>query len=970
MDALIVDNPAEVQKLVRFRCGESEPINGGVRHLSKKRHTVVVDAQINNESYCVQIDYVFGEFLVNGLPMGRLPVAITKHAIFKRMFGNTTFEVQPKNSTFSTSSTHRDHTYVFQENISDGIIVKEYNVDAEQSVNVDSTECVRDLIPHTRLSSLVPFLLVENYSHWYNRKRNVIGFRPKVFRDANFVTTDGIQYELDLESRRLTHMKTQRPLLDVRSESFKKIVDLLGRLEHPNYINVLMEAPLKARIELARMKLSFVIDCSNSDSGYDIQSNEYSGMRISLQSQNIGTLFGLRFGLVLESMGDEAAKGRLLIAPHAKFNVQRTDHHVKVKIAAHDAELRSPPFFVYHIDNQLCTLKANSFAAWFYLAHLHAVTSYPLPDPFTGMTGVERALQILQSGAAWSSAPYDRESMNTLQSLADLSPIRRFQSNKGKGHHHQVTKWPQNIHPYAAQDAFVLIVRELIADSVRLAHLFLPKQRKPSLTKHSTISLNARSYDRYVPYAPNCRISETFMKCDSRNTVIHFIAAEDDRHMGSVRELAAHFNSSEFCVPPSRLPIDEMIFALFSTERVLSGLTHGDNQDHAPISIQNFCTSSSFANLWIHLYECIRRKQLSNERLHLILTLLAFKGTDVHQLQILQAIAANQKEFGVCKAPGYEWYENVNCIQIDADAIEKAIDSAKISISKFIERARSKCTESEFPAKEKDVKRRYNKQIKLIKAKVVEAALSQWPCDRIDISAINFVSKIIYVNVAGATNNVNALLCSWNRNRKLRNFTKRIGEIFTSKLQDRSSLPFTNQPEWSVHIADAQQLSKFAIDFDDKMCQDFAQHSDDIALARRIFVEKADEKRTLEQLWESFRQISVPRSLEHLVLSDLYPRLVPTTVFPLLLSTKNVYQRNLIGALAVMTCRAQRAMRNARVQVNTALEKNSLHENWQPHQRPEWLLFEIEMDLSIRRVQVRIWLCDCAMCISFYEFQF
>lgn len=32
--------------------------------------------------------------------------------------------------------------------------------------------------------------------------------------------------------------------------------------------------------------------------------------------------------------------------------------------------------------------------------------------------------------------------------------------------------------------------------------------------------------------------------------------------------------------------------------------------------------------------------------------------------------------------------------------------------------------------------------------------------------------------------------------------------------------------------------------------------------------------------------------------------------------------------------------------------KNMPYSNWSPHERPEWLLFEIEMDLNIQRNQV------------------
>lgn len=946
MSALIVNNSDEVRKFVKIRYTRSEEnvLGWRVRHLQDKRHTIIVDfaATVDHEPSVVQIDYVFGEFLVNGMPMGRLPASITKHAIFGRIFGNTTFEVQAKNQTFSTLSVYRNHMYIFREDINDGIVVIEHKVDVMQSVNVDSTVYHKELIPHTRLIGLVPFLLLERYSHWYNREDDVIEFRPKLFSDPDFASVNGIQYELDLKTRRLKHMKTKRLLLDVRSESFKKIAELMERLEHPNYINVLMESPFGARVELTRMKLTFLIDCLNSESGYNIQSNEYSSMRVS-SKQNIGTLFGLHSGLLLESMDAETVKSQLFIVPHAKINVQRMDYHVEVKIVAPDTELRSPPFFIYHINKQLRTLKGNSFAAWFYLAHLHAVTSYPLPDTFTGITGVERALQILQSGLAWSSEPYDKESMSTLQSLADLSPIRRFQTkmNKKKGHHQQMTQWPSHVYPHSAHDAFILIVRKLISDSVRLAHLFMPNQKKPSLKTYTTASLTARSYTRYVPYTPNCSISETFIKSNDR--IHHFIATENDQNMQSVRELAANFSVGTFCVPISDQPIDELLFGLFSSEKVLTGRT----EEQTPIFIQNFCSSSSFANLWIDLYEYIRQKQLSAEQLHLILTLLAFKGNNVRQLLVLQAIAANPMEFEKCKAPPYQMYTDVSS-EFDAEAIKKAIDLAKIPIDTFIERIRRKCTNDEFPAKEKGVRKRYNKQIGLIKEKVVAAVDCKWPCESIDIASIELPPKVHYVNVRNVSDGVNELLSMWDRNQKLRDFTKRIDKIFATKL--KGSSPFTDQPEWPVCAANAHPFPKYKINFDAKMCEDLTRYSIDIELARRIFIENNDDERTLQQLWERFREISCSPSNEHLVCAELWPRMVPTIIFPRLLHTKNIDQRNFIGALAVMTRRAQQAIRNDGL--NTAT--NVCIEKWKPHEHPKWLLYEIEMDLSIRRVQVRI----------------
>lgn len=385
MGVLIQNNPDDVMNFVRNRYIESR--NGtlsNVHHLQDKRHTVALIAKINETSVHVHIDYVFGEFLIDGFPMGRLPERMMRLATFQRIFGNTTFEVQPRNGTFSTVLPYKDFFYIFREHTEDGVIILEQN---------SNDHSIKQLIPNSVLKNIVPHLLVENFSHWYNQDNKTIEFRPKMFSDTNFVSVDGIQYVLDLTACRLQHVKSEKFLLAMRSTSYEKIVKLLDRLEHPDYINVVMDSPLKARVELIRMNLNFIIDCTSKKSGYDIESNEWTGMRVALK-QNIGTLFGLNFGLVLESM-DESMQNRILIVPHGKFNIRSMSEaidsqtkrysHVSVTIdRTKDAVLRTPSFFMYTVNNECRTLKANSYAAWFYLAHLHAVTSYPLPDPFTG----------------------------------------------------------------------------------------------------------------------------------------------------------------------------------------------------------------------------------------------------------------------------------------------------------------------------------------------------------------------------------------------------------------------------------------------------------------------------------------------------------------------------------------------------------------------------------------------------------
>lgn len=598
------------------------------------------------------------------------------------------------------------------------------------------------------------------------------------------------------------------------------------------------------------------------------------------------------------------------------------------------------------------------------------------------MTGVERALQILQSGFAWSSAPYDNESYTTLMALAELSPSRRFQRKFGSELPDDgipLIKWPTEVRHHAAQDSFVIIVQQLVADSMRLANLYMAKDKKPRPPKvHSTIELNAGSYARHIPYTPNCGVSKLFMKCDNRIT--HFTPPEDSdatTKLKNVRILAAHYNSAEqeFHVPCN--DVGEFIFDMFKSLPKIVGLPRENNEEPNNVgdptavvpSIVNFCCSTQFPNLWLRLFKRIcatayarpidRIKE--SQRLHLAFTRLAFDGVDIRHLQILQAIAAKPGEFLRCEVPHYESYTEVEHYAFDPIKIGKAIDEGIMSFENHMENAESKHqSENELLARSK-----YNSEIKHTRIQLIREVQRKWPCNRINPSSIQTQSA--YLNMEMACSAINAHLRKWHNNLELKHFTDHIGIVFRSKLFPLSSISFTPHMEWKACEVGTQEFPKYSIDIEAKLCANYDQHVDDIATARRIFENGADEEGSLEQFWERFRKISTPPNETYLVDAQLYPRLVPTIILPRILPPRhdephrNVEQQYLIGALAVVTCREQCQLRIARYEQQSQMEvarirerENPLHENWRPHEHPEWLLFEIEMGLGIRTMQVRL----------------
>jgi hypothetical protein len=123
------------------------------------------------------------------------------------------------------------------------------------------------------------------------------------------------------------------------------------------------------------------------------------------------------------------------------------------------------------VDDKLRQLKGGeSQAGWVFLSLLHGLTSSPLPDPFTLVTGTERAFQILQSGNCWSCSPYEGETLRNLDYLLRLVPQRDYYPPTMKTM--ETVKWHPHLSPYTAHDGYLLLVQKLIQDSERLKFLF------------------------------------------------------------------------------------------------------------------------------------------------------------------------------------------------------------------------------------------------------------------------------------------------------------------------------------------------------------------------------------------------------------------------------------------------------------------------------------------------------------------
>lgn len=349
-DCMPMNKRNDIYKLVQQLWSRANSAKINQTYFCESRPQVFV-FELSRIGY-VTIDIITGEFLVNGRSVVHSPSNISQTKVFQRTFGNFVFEVQPDSPyAFSTVQKYNNCNYEFQcENHCEMIIIERRD------------DIEKEMIPHEILINEIPNHLIENYSHFWNKDTDIIEFRPKLFIDKNFSHQDGVEYELNINDRRLIHIKTQRYMLDINSNSYLKIAKHLSRLEEPKFIHVFMEQPQMATIELIRMRLKFNVDTSMLHQAYDMESIEFAGMRVSL-AQKCGTLYGLHHGLLLESIPNQTtskiASTKLLIIPHGEIHTGRTNSHVSVKIKINEA-LRNPAFHQYEIDDFCKQIKASS----------------------------------------------------------------------------------------------------------------------------------------------------------------------------------------------------------------------------------------------------------------------------------------------------------------------------------------------------------------------------------------------------------------------------------------------------------------------------------------------------------------------------------------------------------------------------------------------------------------------------------
>lgn len=540
-----------------------------------------------------------------------------------------------------------------------------------------------------------------------------------------------------------------------------------------------------------------------------------------------------------------------------------------------------------------------------------------------------------------------------LREFEKLTPKRRFISETMC-----TVDWPSFIHRHSAQDNYVFIVKRLLVDSKRLKGLH-PSENSDNISTDLSINtdlkLNIRSYFRSVTMNPNLKIANEyfngFVTNETKSLAFPLTIGKNTRFVANTQKVAILNNGGAYCVPKE---LNSSLRAfLISNHMSLPGPKFIEDVENILNHIQNLRENPHlFREQWLSFYEIARIGILNSNQFALILTLLAHHGNNINAILALQAIATNRNEFKDIKAP------NVSHFHLN-DGLYKPL-----KISETLENCQKSRRFDEFNYRNhfytKELDDKSDKIISKDISNLTKIISDAWPCA--NISLFEHSEHLRHINIYMANEEINALLSKWHENYRLHIFLEHVADKLNSLGAQNSirypqidmpmNVPKVNRSELKYEIDWNYKISKMSLNKFKKIINE----------AQNVWeTGQVDLNKSATQWWTIYKRIASFKS-QHLIDAGLFPRLVPTLILPKLLTNETDNRlKMIIGAWAISMANEQRHNRIEAFARHPQLTpdydreiKNEPHTNWRPCEYPEWLLFEIEQNLTIRRIQIEI----------------
>ncbi|KAJ5168683.1 uncharacterized protein N7482_004277 [Penicillium canariense] len=363
------------------------------------------------EVMAVHYNLLTGEFLVDGLPLARLPSDYQCHKTYRRLFGTSHLEVMPSSSPgmqFSCQKEHMGHVVHLGKQRERG------SSDFNLSVKAMSGTAIWEFVPSRLFAGFFPDAFVEDCVHWYAVNEDQVEFRPA----SNPWLSSSQSWVLRRNSpKEEWYLEKQGSyLVNMKSHTANLMSNIFEPIEKVSKLHCIFGKDSESlTIELPRLRLEFSLQSQCSA----VQSRQYPGMSVN-SNQLLRCLTGLHNKLLLTNHNTE---DQVVLIPEGHLWWTKANDHVDVKIEWQlDTRLHA-----YTVDDQLGWLVDDgSLQSKLFLAYLHALTSFCLADPLTKKTGTEQALSILRSASIRSFDQLQQGHIHLLGRIASITPERKY----------------------------------------------------------------------------------------------------------------------------------------------------------------------------------------------------------------------------------------------------------------------------------------------------------------------------------------------------------------------------------------------------------------------------------------------------------------------------------------------------------------------------------------------------------------
>ena len=389
---------------------------------------------MGSTSQLIQCNMLDGQLLVDGRPIGRLPIDYLQSEPYLRLFEHRLFSVFASDSVgmlYMSAEKFHGYTLYFGKRRGSHII------------RLKRDSVLYELLPADIFSGDLPVRLVSQFLHLADLVSGQVDFWPI---ENKWKAHEEI-WCLSLSTRQL--FKGDSIILDRKSQISASAVTILESLEAADRIEVTLTGRQYIKVALPTLELHFFVNPRGH-----LESKELR--KIVDSDQSLGSLIGLRSRLLL---CDEQAPSmdRVVLVPNGTIMYSKIASHVSVKVTSNET---SPRYFLYHLDPVLGRLRSDgSLQSNLYKAYLHGITSTLLEDPLTRRTGTQESLYILRKQINHISGPLESESLDILEKLSNLTPCRVFYPPYLKVMQ-QVT-WNKSLSWHAQHDDFAPLVQKI-----------------------------------------------------------------------------------------------------------------------------------------------------------------------------------------------------------------------------------------------------------------------------------------------------------------------------------------------------------------------------------------------------------------------------------------------------------------------------------------------------------------------------